>query len=499
MQPTTDATRPERRKHFTLWLMFALLFGEIITTFETTMVHAAMPVFVETFGGVVRASWMITAFMLVAASSAAIGGRLGDLYGRGRVLAWVLAISVVGSFVSATAQSFEMIILGRGIQGIAGACLPLMFGLVRQHLPREQAMLGIGIIATTALLAGAAGVSLGGVILDVSSTWRTLFYISGSVGLISVLLTLWLVPREPGNRSTAGKLDLLGGVLFVPGIALALYGIGQARNWGWSDPWTLGMVLAGLAVLGIWMRYELRHRNPLIDVRLLASRPVILANACMVMVAIGAMQAPTLLSLLLQRPAEAGGLALSSSMAGSLIGSAMLIGVVAGPASGFIAARHSPRLSMIIGAGILAAGWVGLFFSHSVVWIIGVLLFVQSVGKGMVFATVPMLLAESVPGDRTSEANGLTAVLRQSFIGVGASIIAVVLTLSVITVPGSGGGAGTTYPSELAFQVTIGLVAGISLLCLLLALALPKPAALRAGQAAERRKGYAAPAARKLA
>lgn len=473
----TDGTpRPLAENRRALYCFLgALLVGEIVTTFETTMVHAAMGTFVETFGGTVRASWIITSFMLIAASSAAIGGRLGDLYGRSRVLVYVLGISVLGSFISATAPSYELVIVGRGMQGVAGACLPLMFGLLREHMPRDRVMLGIGLIATTALLAGGAGVFLGGVLIDHFS-WRTMFYISGSVGILAVILAIVFVPGSSGGKRN-GPIDMLGGALFVPAVAFTLYGISQTRNWGWSDPWTLGFIATGLVILSVWALHELRHRDPLIDIRLLSRRQVLVANLCMILTAFSAMQAPMVLSLLLQQPVSTGvGLGLSGTVAGAVIGIGMMVAVFSGPLSGFIADHHSGRRSMIIGSAAMTVGWIGMLIEHQTLWFIACMLFVLEVGKGMVFATVPMLLVESVPAERTSEANGLTAVLRQAFIGIGASVIALALTTSTI---GHGGdtagmhGVSGGYPTASAYQLSIGIIAVMSVLCLVFSLMLP--------------------------
>jgi MFS family permease len=149
-------------------LLAILMFAELTCAFETSMVVAGMGAWVRTSGEPVTAGWIVTGYMLVAASGAALCGRLGDLYGRKRVLIPVLACCATGSAVSAFGPTIGWIIAGRALQGASGAIIPLVYALVREHFPRRYVPSCIGAIVATAAAGAAIGLLAGGIISDLS-------------------------------------------------------------------------------------------------------------------------------------------------------------------------------------------------------------------------------------------------------------------------------------------------------------------------------------------
>ncbi len=136
-----EAATPKGRSRFDrqqpVWVIVSVLIAvEIISAFETSMMFAAIPTLITEFDSdASTVGWAVTAFLLVSAASAAVCGRLGDMYGRERILMVLLAVAALGSIVSAVGDSLTSIIIGRAIQGVAGAILPLCIGLAREHLP----------------------------------------------------------------------------------------------------------------------------------------------------------------------------------------------------------------------------------------------------------------------------------------------------------------------------------------------------------------------------
>src|SRR5688572_9480956 len=126
-------------------LLLALVLAEVVSATEATMIYGAMRVMTRDFGDPVAVSWAITAFLIVAAGSAAVGARLGDQFGRRRLLLISLLLAGLGSVISALSSGAAGVIAGRAVQGMAGAVLPLCFGLVRQHLPADKVPFGVGV------------------------------------------------------------------------------------------------------------------------------------------------------------------------------------------------------------------------------------------------------------------------------------------------------------------------------------------------------------------
>jgi MFS family permease len=241
------------------------------------MIFVAMSKLHAQYGNPVKVGWLITAFALTAAASAAICGRLGDIYGRSRVLVCILAVALGGSVLSASTDDLTLIIVGRALQGASMAILPLCFGLLRENAPTERIPFGVGILGGTYVgTSGAAGL-LGGVLVDMG-TWQSIFVVSAASAGLAIALVLLFLPASP-RRQQYGSVDLVGGLIFVPAIASILLAFSQANMSGWT--W-LSVSLLGLGggALILWARYELAHQNPLINVRLLANRQILLTNVC---------------------------------------------------------------------------------------------------------------------------------------------------------------------------------------------------------------------------
>ncbi len=456
-------------------ILFALWLAEATGAFETAMIYAAYKALIVTFHDPVKVGWLVTAFLLVSAGGAAVVGRSGDLYGRRRVLLWLLGAGAFGAAVSASATSFAALLVGRSIEGLSAAILPLVIGLVRENLPRERVALGIGLMISGASAGTAAGLVIGGLLVDHFS-WHAVFLASTSFALLSFGLVLAWVPRSHVATGHA-RLDWVGGVLFVPAIAGLLLYISDGRVWGWGGPWMTVLLIASAALFALWIARSLRTPDPLIDIRLFADRRVLLANAIGALVATGALQITLVFSVLLQAPRWTGiGLGTSATLAGLAKLPSNLGSLFAGPLGGYLTERRGARLTMT-GGGLLAkSGWLLAMWQHGSVSMLVAVLCVISFGTTILFAVGPTLLVAAVPSARTSEAAAMMGVVRQLFIAVGAQLVAVLLATDTVIGPD-----GARYPTSDAFMLTMGVVAGLCGLATLVALALPE--ALQVGPA----------------
>jgi len=449
-------------------VLLALVAAEVVAAFEAGMIFAAMSTFIRVFGDALSVGWLVTAYLLVGAGSAAIGGRLGDLYGRKRLLLAVMALACIGSLICGASEQYGWVLVGRAMQGAVGAALPLCYGLVRENVRGTQVAKAVGLVTATASVGTGLGIVAGGVIVDRLS-WQWLFHVSAAGALVAGVLVATLVPGTAKRAAQAG-LDLVGGLLFIPAIFGVLLAVSMAPRWGWADARTLGLLAAALALLWGWVVYELRHPRPLIDVRLFLRPQIALANVLMALLAMGAMQAQVM-ALLLQQPVWTGvGLGLSATVAGLIKIPSNFSGGLGAPWAGSIASRHGARRAMIACLVLLGAGWLALALSHGSPWMVGAVMLVTGFGVAGAFTSVSNLLLEVVPAERTSEATGLTAVVRNTFQGIGSQLVALSLASSVVTSPGGG---PERYPSEAAFTLTLALIAGGCGLAALLALWLP--------------------------
>lgn len=452
------------------WPFLAALFiADIVGAFETSMIYAAVKSIIAEFGDAGAVGWMVSIFGLVGAGCAAICGRLGDMFGRRRMLLILLTIGAVGSIVSVATSDFTLLLVGRGLQGLGAGVLPLIIGMLRQELPPERVPVAVGLMVSAAAAGTALGLVAGGLIVD-HFDWRSLFIASAAVGAAAFVAVL-AAARKDGAGRTRERIDWLGGALFLPGLALVLAALGNGSRWGWLDQMTWGTAGGGLLLLVFWIARSLRISDPLIDLRLLANRRVAVANLISVLVALGALQIMLIFSLMLQSPVWTGiGLGVSATVAGLVKLPSNVFAVIVAPWSGSLTQRRGDRAPILIGGLLVTAGWAGILIVHDRLLAVGTLLCAIAAGTTILFAAIPNAIVPAVPEGRTSEAIGTMSVIRAVAMSVGAQLVAALLSSSTVTRAGESG----QYPDERAFYLAITVVIALTLAGTALAFALPR-------------------------
>jgi MFS family permease len=456
-------------------LLPVLVIAEITSSFEVSMMYAAMATMLREFGDPAGVGWLITAYLLVGSVSAALCSRLGDLFGRRRLALAMLTCSFAGSLLSLFSTSLAWLVAGRGLQGLSAALLPLAVGLVREHLPAARVPVAIGWIAAMASFSAGVGILLGGVLVDTQG-WRWIFGFSAGHALLAGLLVAWKVPRSrptrgPKPANSGRSVDLLGGVLYAPAIAAVLWALSRLKAHGLADPLTLALLVGGAVLLALWALWEWRHPDPLIDVRRVAERQIGLAIVLMLLFGLGTSQLMLVLMLLAQQPGWTGvGLGLTATLAGAIKLPSNFMGLVGAPWSGRIAARDGARRAALWGSLIICAGWVGLTGWHGTSWLLVGWALVVTLGGSMVFAAVPNLVVEVAPPERTSEITGLAQVVRTVGSAVGTQGASVLLAAWTISDAAHGPAA---FPSAQAYLVTFAAITACAAAGVVAALALP--------------------------
>jgi MFS family permease len=448
-------------------LIGALWIAEVTGSFESAMILAALKKLIEDFGDPALVGWLITGYLIVGAAIAAVVGRLGDLFGRRQTLVVVLAIGAIGSLISALSDNFGVLLTGRLMQGVTGAILPLCIGLVHENLGKERAPMAIGLMISGASVGTAAGLVVGGMIVD-QFNWHGIFFASAGLCLVAGLATLAFVPRSV--RQLAGPaVDWVSGLAFAPGVALVLVYFSTGKNWGWTSNWSLAALVGGLALIAWWLYRSLTSANPLIAVRSFANRTIAIGGAVTALVAMSTLQITVFFSLLLQAPKwTIAGLGLTATMAGLVKLPSNIGSTFAGPLGGWLAGRGGGRKALVIGGLITTSGWVMVLLDASSYTIVMVELIVISFGATMLFSVAPTIIAHASPPGRISEISGMLTVIRQLFLGIGAQMVTTLLAVDVVT------RGSETYPSPFAYQLTIMVIIGLCLVAILVAFALPK-------------------------
>ncbi|MFN7027795.1 MAG: MFS transporter [Sphingopyxis sp.] len=449
-------------------LIGALWVAEVTGSFETAMILAALKKLIEDFGNPAMVGWLITGYLIVGAAIAAVVGRLGDLFGRRRVLIVVLAIGAIGSLISALSTSFPVLLAGRLMQGVTGAILPLCIGLVHENMPKDRAPMAIGLMISGASIGTAAGLVVGGMIVDQFS-WHGIFFTSAGLCVTAALATLAFVPVSIRRPSTQA-VDWMSGLAFAPGVALVLVYFSMGKSWGWGNPMPLGALALGVALVAWWVRCSLTSPNPLIAIRSFADRTIAVGGAVTALVSMSTLQITVFFSLLLQAPAwTVAGLGLTATVAGLAKLPSNLSSTFAGPLGGWLAGRGGGRIALIVGGLITTTGWL-LWFVVDIdgFTIVVAQLIVISFGATMLFSVAPTIIAQASPPERISEISGMLTVIRQLFLGIGAQMVTTLLAVDVVR------RGDEIYPSPFAYDLTVTVIVGICIVAILVALALPR-------------------------
>ncbi|MFB7457917.1 MFS transporter [Streptomyces sp. NPDC056188] len=413
------------------------------------------------------ATWVLTSTLLSGAVATPIMGRLGDLYGKRRMLIASLSVMVVGALVSAFTSALLPMIAGRTLQGFAMGAIPLGIGLMRDMLPRER--LG----SAMALMSSSIGVG-GGLALPAAAMvaqhadWHTLFYGAAGLGVLSIGLTLLVVPESPARAE--GSFDLPGALGLAGGLVLLLLPVTKGSDWGWSSPTTLGLFAAAVAVLLLWGLMELRVAAPLVDLRTTARREVLLTNLASIMVGVSFYVVSLVLPQLLQLPTATGyGLGQSMVVAGLCVAPLGLTMMFTAPVYARLSARYGPKVTLIIGLLIIAVGYAAGLGLMNAAWQTVVVSVVLGTGIGLAYSSLPALIVGAVPASETGAANGLNTLMRSIGTSVSSAVIGMVLANTAHHT------GGLAVPSMHGFRVSFLIATAAVVVGLTLALCLPRP------------------------
>ena len=414
--------RTGRRPHYGLTLAVLAVAGLSFALLQT-MVAPALPAIQREYGASTTAvTWVLTIYLLSASIATPVLGRLGDMFGKERLLVIVLCVLGTGTVIAALSHSLEMLIAGRAVQGAGGAIFPLAFGIIRDEFPRERVGAGIGLISATFGIGGGAGLVLAGVIVDhLDYTW--IFWLSLVVIAAATVATRLFVPESPVK--SPARIDWVGAALMGAGLAAGLLAVSEGSNWGWGSAAVLGLLAGAAALLVAWGRHELRVAEPLVDMRMMRMRGVWTTNVTALMVGFGMFGSFLLVPQLVQLPAAAGfGFGATVTQAGLFLLPSSAIMLFAGPFAGWLGARLGARTPVLIGIALVGLGFVQLAVAHDAHWHIYLNSVITGAGIGLSFAGMATLIVEAVPQTQTSVATGMNTIMRSVGGALGAQISA---------------------------------------------------------------------------
>jgi EmrB/QacA subfamily drug resistance transporter len=391
------------------------------------------------------AAWVFTSFLLAAAVATPLAGRLGDLYGRRRVLLWTLAGLSLGILVAALTSSLAVMIAARTLQGLGGAIFPLAFGIIRDEMDAGSVARGTAWMSAVLGAGGVLGIVLAGPILDHLS-YHWLFWLPLAVTVGSTAAAFRVVPRRPASHS--GGVNWLSAALLGGWLVCLLLGVSEGPSWGWASGRVIGLFASAVLLALAWLAAEARARTPLVDLRMLRGRGVWTTNVVAVFVGWGMYSGFVLLPQLIEAPASAGGFGASVAKAGLYLVPWTFCVAIASSVSGRLSALFGSRLPLIIGCAISTAGFVWLLEQNDHPWQILVASSALGAGTGFAFASMVNLVIENVGSGETGIATGMNILMRTVGGAVGTQVAASVLAATL-----AADGTQTHGGFEIAFGI----------------------------------------------
>jgi len=466
------------------WIaLYVLCVGVLMIVLDATVVNVALPSIQEDLDFTQsNLAWIVNAYLIAFGGLLLLSGRIGDLIGHRRVFMWGIAVFTGASLLCGLAQTQEMLIAARFIQGAGGALASAVtLGMIVTMFPepREQAK-AIGVYGFVASAGGSIGLLVGGILTDAIS-WHWIFFVNVPIGLVTGLLALRLVESRPGIGLSEGA-DLPGAVLVTSGLMLAVYTILGVEEHGWTSAQTLILGAVAIGLVAIFVLRQARIEKPLMPLRLFRSRNVSGANIVIALLVVGMFGIFFLGALYMQlvlgySPLEVG----LAFFPGSLLMGLMSLGF-----TDRINMRFGPRNVLITGLAFLLVAML-LFLRTPVdgnyLTDLFPTMIIFGFGAGVAFPALMMLAMSGATPQDAGLASGLVNTAGQVGGAIGLALLATISTerTSTLLAEGKSMAEALNGGYHLAYAVGAGLTV-VAIVTAVTVLRSQSPAAMAAAR-----------------
>jgi EmrB/QacA subfamily drug resistance transporter len=450
---------PERQHH-NVTLAILTLAGAAFSL-QQTMVFPALGTFQEEFGtSTAWTTWVLTGFLVSGAVLTPILGRLGDQFGKERLLLVSLGLFLAGCLGAAFAWNLPSLIAFRVVSGAGGALFPLSFAIIRDEFPADKVKVGIGLLSAVWGVGGGFGIVLSGVIVD-NFSWRYLFLLGSIPVALSLVLVDRFVPESP-IRSPS-RVDVPGALLLSGGLISLMVALTEGEDWGWGSPLLLALLALAAALFICWGVVEARSSSPMVDLRMLAHRPILLTNIATLIAGFALFSCFVLVPTFVE--SDAGyGFGATATQAGLYLLPSSLLMLVAGPLAGMLGRRYGSKWPLAGGMVVVSAAALLFAFAHDDSGSVLLASALLGLGVGAAFAAMAALIADNVDQREMGVAGGMNTVVRMIGGVIGGQVGAAVLTARTI--------GTTSVPTESAFTITFALSAVTALVAAAIAVSI---------------------------
>lgn len=393
-----------------LWLATIGL-GALVVSLAQSLLIPVLPALPQQLHSTTEAvQWLLTSTLLVSAVAVPLMGRLGDMWGKRLMLLVAIGAMLVGSLITALSSDIAVLIVGRAIQGISSAAIPLGISLLATLLPKRRRATAMATISAMLGVGGALGLPFAGLIAE-HGDFHTLFWVTAVAAAIAFAGILFLVPES--HDRAGGRVDIFGAVLLAGALVALLLPLAQGADWGWGSVTTIvlfALSVALFAALGFW---ETRHKDPLVDLRSLTRRPILLTNIASLFIGFALFASLIGTATYVQAPEASGyGFGSSTLVAGLTMLPSGIAMLVLSPVAARLINGIGAGRTLAIGGAIIAIGWVMRITVTGTLWEIVVGSTIVGIGTGVGYAAIPALVSANTPPHELASANGVNTLIR---------------------------------------------------------------------------------------
>ena len=400
----------------------------LLLNYVETMIVPGVPVIQKDFSTTESlASWILSAFLLVGSAVSPLFGKLGDSYGKKRLFLVALVFYTAGVGMAGFSNSIYFLIAARAVQGIGFAIVPLALAIIAETFPKERIATAQGVVSATFAIGAALGLVLGSYIVE-DLGWQWAFH---SAAIVSVVLFIVVAKFLPsGHPGTRMKVDYQTVILLIAGVSLLLLYMTEAPYVGWTDPYNLGALAAGVVLTVGFFAVESRRPNPLIPLHLLKIRNVMIANLAGILSQWGLLMVffAVIYYAELKSPPAPTGLGLSVIAAGLSLAPATVVMLAGGPGLGRLTDRRGPKPTMMLGGLVAMAGFVLFLVNRGTTTGLVIDTAVSFLGLVGILIPIVNMVSVSLPDETVATGLGLNTMLRNIGGAIGPVVATTIMT-----------------------------------------------------------------------
>ncbi|WP_019933024.1 MFS transporter [Nocardia sp. BMG111209] len=413
--------------------LLALCAAGLVVSLQQTVVIPLLPrLIVQLHTNVSGVTWLFTASLLTGAVATPLLSRFGDMYGKKLMVMVCMGLLLAGSVICALAATLPIYVVGRALQGVSSALIPLAIGIIRDTFPPKRLTTSIGVMSGTMGVGGTIGMLVTGVIANHTTSAHPVFWITAGMALLSTIL-IGVTAADTGIRH-GGRPDFVGAGLLAGLLTCLLLAISEGPDWGWGSGSVIGLFVAAVVLTAVWVFAELKVAQPLVRLPLLVGPRSLSANLASALLGFAMFGSFSLISNFVETPADKVGYGLS--------GTVLDVGLYGIPSTvmmtffsfrtGRIAARIGAAHTLALGAAIAAFAPLSLAFFHTHGYELIISNVLQGIGFGISYAALGTLAVQHVAMSESSIASGINSLVRTAGGSISGAITGSILSAYTI-------------------------------------------------------------------